>query len=352
MFLLKHFVLVVALLEFALAAATRFPSRSSCSKEDMAVRKEWGEMPPAHRFGYTDAILCLMKKTPRLPTEHFPGVRNRVDDFVATHINYTLHVHYSGLFLPWHRHFMHLWERALRDECGYWDWPLSSNLSESTLFDCSGSSLSGDGAYNPDEQGLSGGGYNVPRGSGGGCVTCGPFKDIKIHMGPFSRDLTSVTEIPAPGFDYHPRCLNRSLNNFVASNYNNATVVARLLASTDIVDFQTVMDHWPPRPDGVFGVHGGGHYSVGSTMQDLFSSAQDPVFFLHHAMVDRVWAMWQAKDEARRRYALNGTTVLMNPPWAEQVTLDTELEFGILGRPRRVHEIMNPTTNGYCYRYT
>lgn len=37
----------------------------------------------------------------------------------STHINYTLHTHLSGLFLPWHRHFIHLWETALRDECGY-----------------------------------------------------------------------------------------------------------------------------------------------------------------------------------------------------------------------------------------
>lgn len=40
-------------------------------------------MPPAHRVGYTDAIWCLMKKAPQLPTEEFPGVRNRFDDFVA-----------------------------------------------------------------------------------------------------------------------------------------------------------------------------------------------------------------------------------------------------------------------------
>lgn len=37
----------------------------------------------------------------------------------STHINYTLNVHLSGLFLPWHRHFLWLWEKALREECGY-----------------------------------------------------------------------------------------------------------------------------------------------------------------------------------------------------------------------------------------
>lgn len=41
MVLLKHFSLVIALLELALAAATYFPLRSSCKEEDVAVRKEW-----------------------------------------------------------------------------------------------------------------------------------------------------------------------------------------------------------------------------------------------------------------------------------------------------------------------
>ncbi|GLI80797.1 hypothetical protein PoHVEF18_009154 [Penicillium ochrochloron] len=336
-------------------------------------------MASAERKNYTDAVLCMTRKPPRLSTTEYPGVRSRFDDFVAcvfatyvqsmcdqlyltfssTHINNTLHVHYSGLFLPWHRRFTWLWERALREECGYtgylpyWNWPLWTNdLKKSPLFDCSETSLSGDGEYNPDEQPISGGNITIPRGSGGGCVTCGPFKDLRIHLGPFSRDLTSFTEIPSPKFEYNPRCLNRSLNNFVTSHYNNATIVSRLLASTDIVDFQTVMDHWPPRPDGVLGVHGGGHFSLGATMQDLFASPQDPAFMLHHCMIDRLWAMWQSRDEKNRRYALNGTTNILNPPWGQPVMLNTTMEFGVLDRPHEVREVMNPTGYGLCYTYS
>jgi tyrosinase len=32
------------------------------------------------------------------------------------------------------------------------------------------------------------------------------------------------------------------------------------------------------------------------TMQALQTSANDPVFFIHHSNVDRLWAEWQAKD--------------------------------------------------------
>ncbi|KAJ5856971.1 hypothetical protein N7455_007865 [Penicillium solitum] len=330
-----------------------------CGTHNTAVRKEWGELKKAERIDYIDAVLCMQEKPQQLSRKEYPGVQNRFDDFVATHINYTLNVHLSGLFLPWHRHFLWLWETALRDECGYsghlpyWNWPLwSENLKASPLFDCSDSSLSGDGNYNPGEQSLSGGEVTIPRGSGGGCVRCGPFKDMEIHMGPFDRNIVSFDKLPAPGFDYNPRCFNRSLNNFVSSNYDNETIVDRLLSAANISDFQTVMDYWPARPGGVLGVHGGGHFSLGATLQDLFTSPQDPAFMLHHSMIDRLWSMWQAKDEDHRRFALNGTNRLSNPPNAPLVTVDMEMEFGVLDRPRPVGEVMDPTRYEYCYSYT
>lgn len=125
-----------------------------------------------------------------------------------------------------------------------------------------------------------------------------------------------------------------------------------LQASADIVEFQMTMDHWPPRPDGVLGPHGGGHFSLGATLQDLFASPQDPAFFLHHGMVDRMWTMWQAKDDLNRRYAINGTTVILNPAGTPEVTLETVMEWGILDRPRRVIEDMDPKAFGFCYGYT
>jgi hypothetical protein len=43
----------------------------------------------------------------------------KFDDFIVTHIQQTLEIHFSGIFMPWHRWFVHTYEKALRDECGY-----------------------------------------------------------------------------------------------------------------------------------------------------------------------------------------------------------------------------------------
>lgn len=237
----------------------------------------------------------------------------------------------------------------------YWNWPLwADDLASSPLFDCSDTSLSGDGEYNPEEQDakVPPGWVTVPRGSGGGCTRCGPFKDMEIHLGPFSHDFDTPGPPPPPSFEYNPRCLNRSLNDFVSSTYNNQTVIDDLLATETIDEFQLVLDHNPFVMDGSIGIHGGGHWSLGATHSDLFASPQDPAFFLHHSMIDRLWADWQAGDEDTRRWALNGTDGFLNPPSSEIVTLDTIMEFGVLDRPRAIREVMDPTGYQYCYVYT
>lgn len=255
---------------------------------------------------------------------------------------------YLSLFLSFTQN-----DLPLMNSLSYWNWPLwASKLHESPLFDGSETSLSGDGKYNPDEQRLSSSAVSILPGSGGGCVRRGPFKDITIHLGPFPQSLLSATEIPALGFDYNPRCLNRCLNNFVSTHFAIQEEVSRLLAAMNIADFQMVMDHWPAAPDGVLGLHGGGHFSIGSTMQDLFSSPQDPTFMLHHAMIDRLWAIWQAADEGNRRFAVNGTNRILNTPIAELVSLDMEMEFGILNGNRLIDEVMSPVESGLCYAYT
>ncbi|KAE8371595.1 hypothetical protein BDV26DRAFT_298650 [Aspergillus bertholletiae] len=330
----------------------------ACDPEKAIVRKEWRELEDTEKTDYIDALWCLRGRPSTLPNEDFPGVLDRWDDFVATHINYTNNIHYDGFLLPWHRHFVFLWETALREECGYngsvpyWNWALDvDNFLESPVFDGSNSSLSGNGAYDPDQSiSCTPGGVCFPKGTGGGCVESGPFKDFQVHLGPFNVSLVkSYGPIPDNAFDYNPRCFTRNLNPSVLQLLNNQSRVDQMQAASTLVDWLLVLS--PSTPDDI-GAHGGGHRAVGGAMGDFFSSPQDPVFMLHHAMIDRLWAQWQDQDPETRRYAVNGTNVIFDPPDAPLVTLDTLVEFGSLSPPRKVKKAMHPMKNGYCYTYT
>lgn len=233
----------------------------------------------------------------------------------------------------------------------YWNWPLwASNLTASPLFDGSDTSLSGDGEYDPDEHPVDIDGYKFPRGSGGGCVKTGPFKDVQLHLGPFETEDGYADNLRPDAFRYNPRCLTRSLNNYMATTFTNQECVNRLLESKDIIDFQETLDY-NPTMTGIVGIHGGGHNTIGDVMSDFFASPQDPAFTLHHGMIDRLWAMWQAGNVSRR-HAMHGTSSIWNNPKTAPVTLDTVLEFGILGSPKTMRELMDPTAFNYCYRYT
>ncbi|KAE8140114.1 hypothetical protein BDV38DRAFT_280578 [Aspergillus pseudotamarii] len=346
------------LLVLSATAGIALATSAACTSENALVRKEWRELEDAERKDYIEAVLCLRDRPSILSNEDYPGVQDRWDDFVATHINYTNTIHFNGLLLPWHRQFVYLWEKTLREECGYngsvpyWNWALDTdNLLESPVFDGSATSLSGNGAFDPDEPGpCTPGGICFPRGTGGGCVESGPFKDFEVHLGPFPSALVkSYGAIPADAWDYNPRCLHRNLHTPMLAALNNQTVIDRMQATTNIVDWLAVMSPSDPR---VSNPHSGGHGSVGGAMHDFFASPQDPSFMLHHAFIDRLWAQWQEQDEENRRYAINGTTIIYDPPDAPLVTLDTLVEFGTLSPPRKVEKMMDPSKNGYCYTYT
>jgi hypothetical protein len=171
-------------------------------------------------------------------------------------------------------------------------------------------------------------------------------------MGPLNlHDLDELYRPLDPSaFRYNPRCLMRSFNDRPLHRFAGPDAVQRMLAAQTIQEFLAVLD---PSTAGRLGAHAAVHVALGPTMGDVFSSVQDPAFFLHHAMVDRLWGMWQdASPGPERRYALNGTAWMFDPPWAPNVTVDTVVEFGILDGPRKVADLMDPLGWEYCYIYS
>lgn len=59
------------------------------------------------------------------------------------------------------------------------------------------------------------------------------------------------------------------------------------------------------------------HGWVGGTMNDIMVSPADPLFWMHHAEIDRIWSVWQANPaNAAKAPALAGANAVMDP-WAE-----------------------------------
>ena len=143
-----------------------------------------------------------------------------------------------------------------------------------------------------------------PAGSGGGCIEGGPFANYTIHI-----DGISVTGDGASSITVfsRPRCIVRDF--FLpalsqTSSYENVTEL--ILNSDSMVDFHASVEN----PNS--GIHAGGHTFIGGENMDLFSSPNDPLFFLHHANLDRIWAIYQSRDPENRMYAQAGTRTFMN----------------------------------------
>ncbi|KAK5655063.1 hypothetical protein OQA88_5962 [Cercophora sp. LCS_1] len=131
--------------------------KTGCTSKKLLRRKEWGTLSKKERLSCIDAIHCLASKPPLSPPSEIPGARSRYDDFVGSHVRRTDFVHNDGLFLGFHRNYVHLFEKALREECGYegtqpyWDSSISyEDPRKSTVFDGSPWSLGGNGVYIPD----------------------------------------------------------------------------------------------------------------------------------------------------------------------------------------------------------
>lgn len=89
-------------------------------------------------------------------------------------------------------------------------------------------------------------------------------------------------------------------------------------------------------------------------MADLYSSPNDPLFYLHHAQLDRLWTNWQAADASGARLTqMEGPTVPFTG--TGNTTLDTMVWMGYaaVSLPiRRVMDTLNKDGEGpLCYVY-
>lgn len=88
------------------------PETDKC--ENPVLRMEWRTLDTSEKATYIRAVQCLM---------NYPSANHAqtsfYDDMVLAHARTGSFSHYTAPFLPWHRLFIHVYERALREKCGY-----------------------------------------------------------------------------------------------------------------------------------------------------------------------------------------------------------------------------------------
>lgn len=173
--------------------------------------------------------------------------------------------------------------------------------------------MGSNGVYIPDRPNTTiplpgGGALYFPPATGGGCVYSGPFTPDKfvIRLGPIGTDPKGPNE----GLGNNERCLSRDLSLVYSANCRPSNVSSLVGESVDLAGFNRELDSSPA------GIHGAGHFVMGPVAMDVYSSPNDPVFWLHHANVDRLWSMWQGQDLEGRLTQVWGTRTSSNGLWS------------------------------------
>lgn len=255
----------------------------------MSERKNAALLSDDERDAFLEALIRLKHRpAPGAP----PGV-SRYDQFVATHaavmavrvpdwpdlVNLG---HWNAGFLPWHRKFLHLFEQALQAEVPeaalpYWHWP-DHEAALTRVF--------ADDFMGPIRA--------IPT------MQVGVFR---LHVPVGDRPQWWPTD--AEGF---PLRIRRTIGEGALHRRNPLTDWPSSAASLTLLQTYTGSPRLGVHPYWIFwqGVeagiswegwpsrtHNSGHNVVGGAMSDPMFSPNDPMFWLHHANVDRIWAVWQ-----------------------------------------------------------
>jgi hypothetical protein len=188
----------------------------------------------------------------------------RFDDYAKLHSDNAPNAHSSAIFLPWHRRMLRELEIDLQEidpniMLPYWEWCVDSQAPEKSI------------VFTNEYFGGNGHGSN-------GCVSDGPFADWKPYYVPehcLSRKFIFGTKM---GTLYSPEAIQYSINR-----------------GTEFITFSHDIESTS---------HATVHNGIGGGMWYMYSPS-DPLFYLHHAMVDRIWWQWQ-KSRPGNQNAFNG----------------------------------------------
>lgn len=96
--------------------------------------------------------------------------------------------------------------------------------------------------------------------------------------------------------------------------------------------------------------------SVSGIISLIYVLCVDPIFYLHHANLDRVYWEWQSQNLAARLHDVSGSVELLGPITGPNVTLAFPIELGLLAPQVTIRDLMDikgvkSKTGVLCYDY-
>lgn len=149
--------------------STKATAASTCTNP--SIHYEWRDMSSAHKAAYIKAEVCLHNAPSKLKKN---GAKSRYEDLAYVHQQLSATIHNVGIFLPWHRYYMHAHETLLRNECGYtgpmpW-WDETKDAGKFHSAPVFTEAYFGHGV--------------LKSGNSGTCITSGAFKNTNLYIGP------------------------------------------------------------------------------------------------------------------------------------------------------------------------
>jgi Common central domain of tyrosinase/IPT/TIG domain len=257
----------------------------------MAVRKNVASLSTKEKTDLCAAIKAV-KKSGKYDTyvlQHSATMRTPSPP--NTNPNICNMAHRGPSFCPWHREFLRRFEKDLGVPLPYWDWAADQ--------------ASGNPKTAPVWQ-------NDLMGPNGFIGAAGDPNNERVLSGPFAHkpaDPTSWSTIANPVDPSEDASVPWLTRNFGAmmTMPDGSQMPMELPTPKDVQDSMSVVPYdsspWNVTSNGFRnflegfigpGMHNASHMWVGGSMMPS-TSPNDPVFWLHHANVDRIWANWQRK---------------------------------------------------------
>lgn len=267
----------------------------------MGIRKNAATMPRAERDAFVEAVLRLKHRF--VPAG--PAGFSVYDQFIALHgavmsvivpgaADPTNFGHWNIGFCAWHREYLRRFEQALDAEVPgvtipYWDWA-DHVAAQREIFTNAflGSLVNGSPA--PILEGYLA--HDAPPPAER--PAWWPANAVGFRIHPILQELTSPVQ-------QTQATLQRGT---MTTGWPASAAELDALATLDVPvrgrnrlwAFWLVLEQGHPQIAGQ--THNSGHNFIGGHMGGAFSP-NDPIFWLHHANIDRLWARWQAEMLAR-----------------------------------------------------